>query len=216
MAAVQIGPVHKRDVKRASVMLEHKEEFATILAFDVKIEKEAAEMAENVGVRIFSADIIYHLFDAWTAYLEQLAERRREETKAEAVFPCRFKVLPDSIFHAQDPIILGVSITKGQLRVGTPLVVPSRDMLLIGMVQSIELGRNEVQKAKAGEEVAIKLKTMPGMGNVVGHRHFFEGDEVVSRISRGSIDVLKAHYMKEMSKDDWKVVIKLKELLKIN
>lgn len=33
------------------------------MAFDVRVEREAQEMADSVGVRIFTADIIYHLFD---------------------------------------------------------------------------------------------------------------------------------------------------------
>jgi len=37
--------------------------WAVILAFDVRVEREAQEMADNLGVRIFTADIIYHLFD---------------------------------------------------------------------------------------------------------------------------------------------------------
>lgn len=38
VSVINIGPVHKKDVMRASVMLERKrKEFATILAFDVKV-----------------------------------------------------------------------------------------------------------------------------------------------------------------------------------
>lgn len=38
VSGISIGPVHKKDVMRASVMLERKrKEFATILAFDVKV-----------------------------------------------------------------------------------------------------------------------------------------------------------------------------------
>ena len=37
-----------------------------ILAFDVPISKEARELAEEYGVKIFTADIIYHLFDQFT------------------------------------------------------------------------------------------------------------------------------------------------------
>jgi len=44
--------------------------FAVILAFDVRIEREAQEMADSLGVKIFAADIIYHLFDKFTAYRE--------------------------------------------------------------------------------------------------------------------------------------------------
>ena len=34
-----------------------------ILAFDVRVERDAQEMADSLGVKIFLADIIYHLFD---------------------------------------------------------------------------------------------------------------------------------------------------------
>ncbi len=36
------------------------------------VTKEASELAESTGVRIFTADIIYHLFDQFTAYLAQV------------------------------------------------------------------------------------------------------------------------------------------------
>ena len=62
-AGVRIGPVVRRDVMRASTMLEHDEKFAVILAFDVKVERDAQEMADRENVKIFQADIIYHLFD---------------------------------------------------------------------------------------------------------------------------------------------------------
>lgn len=39
--------------------------WAVILAFDVRVERDAQEMADSLGVKIFSADIIYHLFDAF-------------------------------------------------------------------------------------------------------------------------------------------------------
>ncbi len=47
-------------------------QFAVILAFDVPVTKEASELAESTGVRVFTADIIYHLFDQFTAYLAQV------------------------------------------------------------------------------------------------------------------------------------------------
>lgn len=44
--------------------------WAVILAFDVRVERDAQEMADNVGVKIFSADIIYHLFDSFLKHRE--------------------------------------------------------------------------------------------------------------------------------------------------
>jgi hypothetical protein len=40
--------------------------YACILAFDVAVSKEARELAEEFGVKVFTADIIYHLFDQFT------------------------------------------------------------------------------------------------------------------------------------------------------
>ena len=44
--------------------------FAVILAFDVPVSKEASDLGEELGVRIMTADIIYHLFDQFTDYLK--------------------------------------------------------------------------------------------------------------------------------------------------
>jgi translation initiation factor 5B len=59
----------------------------------VKIEKEAQELAESLGVTIFTADIIYHLFDKFTAYRDELKKKKQEEFKHIAVFPCKLREL---------------------------------------------------------------------------------------------------------------------------
>ena len=42
--------------------------YAVMLCFDVKVDKEAQAYADEVGVKLFTAEIIYHLFDVFTAY----------------------------------------------------------------------------------------------------------------------------------------------------
>lgn len=42
-------------------MVERDKKWAVILAFDVKVDKDAQKMANEVGVQIFTANIIYHL-----------------------------------------------------------------------------------------------------------------------------------------------------------
>jgi translation initiation factor 5B len=54
VSGINIGPVHKKDVIRCSVMLEKAPEFAQLLAFDVSIDKDAADLAKEMGVTIFS------------------------------------------------------------------------------------------------------------------------------------------------------------------
>lgn len=113
-----IGPVHKRDVVKASVMHERgKKEYATILAFDVKIMPDARDLANESNVRIFEADIIYHLFDQFKAYIENLRAEKKKESAEDAVFPCVLKIMPNCVFNKKDPIVLGVDVTEGILKV---------------------------------------------------------------------------------------------------
>ena len=53
VSGVGIGPVHKKDVMRAAVMLEKAKELACILCFDVTIDKDAEKLAEEMGIRLF-------------------------------------------------------------------------------------------------------------------------------------------------------------------
>ncbi|CAF1038142.1 unnamed protein product [Didymodactylos carnosus] len=46
--SINIGPVHRKDVIRSSTQLEREAQWAVILAFDVNIEKDAQEYADNV------------------------------------------------------------------------------------------------------------------------------------------------------------------------
>lgn len=119
IAGTSIGTINKKEVMRASVALEKEPDYACILAFDVDINDRAREYAEHVGVEIFQSDIIYHLQEEFAAYHTDCIERKRD---SHVVFPVQLKIFPDKIFNAKNPIILGVHVEKGSLRIGTPLV----------------------------------------------------------------------------------------------
>nr|ACN36320.1 unknown [Zea mays] len=211
-----IGPVHKKDVMKASVMLERKKEYATILAFDVKVMPDARDLAEESGVRIFVADIIYHLFDQFTAYIKNLKEEKKKESAEEAVFPCVLKIMPNCVFNKKDPIVLGVDVLEGIAKVGTPLCIPSKEFIDIGKIASVEINHKQVDMATKGQKVAIKIiaNNSDEQQRSFG-RHFDMEDELVSRISRRSIDILKQNYREDLTTEDWKLVVKLKSILKI-
>jgi translation initiation factor 5B len=97
VAAVNIGPVHKKDILKcikstsAGGERQHKE-YATILCFDVKVTQEARDFAEEEGIKVFTADIIYHLFDSFTEYVKQCRDERKGDQGRLAVFPCILEV----------------------------------------------------------------------------------------------------------------------------
>lgn len=215
VSGINIGPVHKRDVTKASTMLERRKEYATVLAFDVSVEKEARELAEEVGVRIFTADIIYHLFDKFTAYMEEMKRKRREDVNDDVVFPSICKILPQHVYNKKDPIIVGVDVMEGVLRVGTPLVIRHGDSWLdVGRVASIELNKKQVVTAKKGESVAVKIQHK-STEHIMYGRHFDFQDALVSKMNRSAIDLLKENFRDDLGKEDWLLVIKLKQMFAI-
>lgn len=153
VSTINIGPVHKRDVIQASTMLEKAKELACMLCFDVPVDKEAEKLADELGVRLFkgeslvlsssrldssfvrfksladrlprsprsTADIIYHLFDKFTAYNKEVQDAKKVLAAGDAYWPCRLKII--QTFARRDPIVIGVDILDGTLRVGTPLCV---------------------------------------------------------------------------------------------
>ncbi|CAI9115708.1 OLC1v1016691C1 [Oldenlandia corymbosa var. corymbosa] len=217
VSGIGIGPVHKKDIMKASVMLEKKKEYATVLAFDVRVTPEARELADELGVKIFCADIIYHLFDQFKAYIDNLKEEKKKEAAEDAVFPCILKIIPNCVFNKKDPIVLGVDVLDGIAKVVTNVCdFLISDYIDIGRIASIENNHKAVDYAKKGQQVAIKIVgSNPEEQQKMFGRHFEIDDELVSHISRRSIDVLKANYRDDLSTEEWKLVVKLKHLFKI-
>ena len=133
VCSISIGPVHKKDVMKAMKVLaltgkSVRKEYATILAFDVRVTPEAAKFAEQEGIKIFTAQIIYHLFDEFTLYVKQCQDDRKEEGGTAAVFPCALEIVKDAVFNRGAPIIIGVTVKAGMLKLGTPLCIPEKEV----------------------------------------------------------------------------------------
>ncbi|CAL4899137.1 unnamed protein product [Urochloa decumbens] len=117
VSGCNLGPVHKQDVMKATAMLKKKEEYAAILAFDVKVMPEAFDLAAESGVKIFVADTVYKLVDSFTDHIKKLKEEKKKQYAAEAVFPCTLKILPNHVYHKKDPIVCDVQVLEGVVKV---------------------------------------------------------------------------------------------------
>ncbi|KAI0751738.1 hypothetical protein C8Q80DRAFT_1159100 [Daedaleopsis nitida] len=223
VSGINIGPVHKKDVMRAATMLEKAKELACILCFDVTVDKEAERLADEMGIRLFKADIIYHLFDAFTAYNNEIMEAKRKDAAPQAVWPCRLKII--AVFAKRDPIILGVDILDGTLRVGTPLCVvkidpetQKKEIIDLGKITSLEINHKSydiIKKSQAGGGVAVKIEHAVYQSAKMFGRHFDDKDELYSHITRQSIDVLKASFKADVSNEEWLLIKALKPRLNV-
>ena len=222
--AVGLGPVYKRDVMKCSTMLEKAPEFAIMLCFDVKVDKEAEQYAEEQGVKIFNAEVIYHLFDSFVAYQKEMDEKKREEYSTQVVFPCVLNTI--QIINKRGPMIIGVDVAEGSLRIGTPICTVKYDpetkqkqTLILGKVASLEINHEsvtEVKKGQTGAGVAMRLDD-PSSQQPIWGRHVDEKDVLYSHITRKSIDTLKDPLFRDqVPKTDWLLIKKLKPTFQID
>ncbi|KAI5951334.1 FUN12 [Candida jiufengensis] len=219
--SIGLGPVYKRDVMKAVTMLDKAPELAVMLCFDVKVDKEAEHYADENNIKIFNADIIYHLFDAFTAYQTKLLEARRKEFMEYAVLPCVLKTI--QIINKRNPMIIGVDVIEGAVRIGTPICAVRQDpvtkqpsVMVLGKVSSLEVNHKPADSVKKGQTaagVAMRLEN-PSSAQPVWGRHVDENDNLYSLISRRSIDTLKDPAFRDtVSRDDWLLIKKLRSYL---
>jgi translation initiation factor 5B len=220
-------------------MLEKSPDYAVMLCFDVKVDKDAQQYADEQGIKIFTADIIYHLFDAFTKHMDEQLEKKKEESKMHAVFPCVLSTV--AVFNKTNPIVVGVDVVDGSLKVNTPIAAVrpgpnGKEIISLGRVYvpinriplpnicpltndairtSIERDHKQIPVCKKGQpSVAVKIE-MGGNQPTYG-RQLEDSDTLYSLISRKSIDTLKEFYRKDVSNDEWQLIIKLKPLFDIN
>jgi len=149
-----------------------------------------------------------------------LDEKRKEDLSAIAVFPSICKILPQCVFNTKNPIIVGVEVLEGILKVGTPLCVPTIDDnsdiggLHVGVVTSIKLDGKDQDTARKGSQVAIKIVNEQRPAMTYG-RQFDASHNLHSSLSRASINALKLHFDDELESEDWQLVEKLKETFHI-
>lgn len=221
--SIGLGPVYKRDVMKATAMLDKAKEYAVMLCFDVKIDKEAEQYAAEQNVQIFSADIIYHLFDAFTAYQEKLLEQRRKDFLEYAIFPTVLKTI--QIINKRNPMIIGVDVVEGAVRIGTPICTVKLDpetkqktTMVLGRVTSLEVNHKSVDIVKKGQTnagVAMRLEN-PSSAQPVWGRHVDDKDPLYSLITRRSIDTLKdPAFRDQVARDDWLLIKSLKPIFDI-
>ncbi|AFM98901.1 translation initiation factor IF-2 [Encephalitozoon hellem ATCC 50504] len=202
ISGVSIGTVKKKDMIIVSSMTKKHKEYAVILCFDVVLDREIKDMASSMGVRVFEAKIIYHLLDSYVKFISEEREKNKKMHMEQAVFPVKMSIVPKCIFNSRSPLVIGVHIRDGILKVGTPLCVFKEDEVVrLGIVTSIENNKETVKEATKDQKVAIKIEAKPNLPPRMFGRHFDQEDILYSMITRESINILKKYFSDELTED---------------
>eukprot|EP00743_Colponemidia_sp_Colp-15_P013138 GILK01015161.1.p1 GENE.GILK01015161.1~~GILK01015161.1.p1 ORF type:complete len:592 (-),score=81.54 GILK01015161.1:60-1715(-) len=209
VSSISLGPIHKKHMHHVIAMKRKDPKFGVMLAFDVPVTPEARMMAQENDVTIFSAQIIYHLFDNFTKYYKEYDAMEKKKIRDVAVFPVMLKITRS--IHANDPIILAIDVLRGNLYIGTPVGIMKHGRpFLVGKVTSIQKDNKDVQMGKRGESYAIAINNAADASIKYGN-HFDDTYELISIMSRPSVDAVKT-FPAELDQD---AVNLLRDLVKL-
>ena len=127
-----------------------------ILGFNVDLLPEAKEALPNYPLKVFTNDVVYRLIEDYLKWVEEEKRRMDIEKRAEFAFPGKVKLLPNCVFRASKPAIVGVRVLAGRIRPGQTLL--STEGADIGKIRSIRSGEETVKEAIQGQEVAVAIE----------------------------------------------------------
>ena len=183
----EVGHVNKQDVIEAQNVKDGLKK--VIFAFNVKTLPEAEEQADNLKIKIFSNNIIYHIFEEYKEWTYQRKEREIQEKLERAIRPAKIKLLKGCIFRASNPCIIGVEVVSGFLKKGVRLK-KEKGKKPLGEVKEIQKENKNINSAETGDRVAIKIT------DVTAGRQIFENDVLVTYLTKDDKTLLNEIYEK--------------------
>ncbi|HOQ26584.1 MAG TPA: translation initiation factor IF-2 [Methanomassiliicoccaceae archaeon] len=127
-----------------------------ILAFGVDLLPEAKEALPNYNLKVFASDVVYRLIEDYQAWVAEEKAKMDAEMRSEFAFPGKVKLLPNCVFRASKPAIVGVRVLGGRIRPGQALL--NIEGVEVGKIRSIRSGEEVVKEAIQGQEVAVAIE----------------------------------------------------------
>ncbi len=196
----QIGLISRRDVIDVATLQEHLDRI--ILGFNVEILPEAKEVLLNQDVGVINGGIIYALVQQCEEWINNRTREIEEERKKGMSVPSRFKIIPEYIFRANKPVIVGVKMESGRIKVGDNLI--REDGRYAGTIKSIREGELSKKFAEAPSEVAIAID------GVTLNRQIFPDEPIYTDITEETVKVLRLRPMDEATMRALEEIIKIK------
>jgi translation initiation factor 5B len=151
--SAQVGDINKRDITDVATLNDPMDRI--IIGFNVQFLSEAQEAAASSDVGVKVGDVIYSLIQDTEDWLSKRRMQLDEGRKQRMPMPAKISILPQYIFRAAKPVIVGVKIHSGRIKVGDSLI--KADGRFAGTVRSIREGENSKQFADAPAEVAVSI-----------------------------------------------------------
>ena len=172
-----VGNITRSDILELRTMDE-----PIIFAFNVKVAPDVEKLSKDNKVTVFHSNIIYTLLESHKRWVFERKTRQEQEVLASIHRPGMVRVIPGYVFRQSRPAVFGVDVVKGIIRSGEVL---EKDGKPLGEIKEIQSQGENVQKAEAGEKVALSM-----MDVVVG-KDVQEGDELRVRLTEEDVRKLQ-------------------------
>jgi translation initiation factor 5B len=196
----QIGLISRRDVIDVATLQEPLDRI--ILGFNVEILPEAKDVLLNQDVGVINGGIIYSLVQQCEEWINTRTRDIEEERKKGMSVPSKFKIIPEYVFRANKPVIVGVKIEGGRIKVGDNLI--REDGRYAGTIKSIREGELSKKFAEAPSEVAVAID------GVTLNRQIFPDEPIYTDITEETVKVLRLKPMDEATMKTLEEIIKIK------
>jgi translation initiation factor 5B len=196
----QIGLISRRDIIDVATLQEPLDRL--ILGFNVEILPEAKEVLLNQDVGIITGGIIYSIVQQCEEWIKNTTEEIEEERKKGMSVPSRFAIIPEYIFRANKPVIVGVKVEAGRIKVGDNLI--RDDGRYAGTIKSIREGEISKKFSEAPSEVAIAID------GVTLNRQIFPSEPIYTDITEDTVKMLRLKPMDDATMKVLEEIIKIK------
>ncbi len=201
----RIGKITKKDIIDAGADLKTNPKNALILNFSQKIDDEIKVMAKEYGVEIISNDIIYKLIEDSALWIKNKEVEINREKLQSLTMPFKIRILPNCIFRASSPAIVGVEVTGGTLKQHVSLMT---DMgRKVGKVKSIKDKDDNLKVLEFGKQAAVQIEDL-----IIG-RHAQEDTVLYSFMGEENFRALKKN-TDLLSKDEVQTLKDVAEIMR--
>ncbi|KQB33460.1 MULTISPECIES: translation initiation factor IF-2 [Acidiplasma] len=195
-----IGDITKKDIINVSTLNDPLERI--IIGFNVGISPDGREAMESSDIKVITGDVIYSLIEEASKWLSDKKHELEEEKKNARPVPSKFIIMPDYIFRAAKPVIVGIRVLSGRVKVGDKLITENNKYA--GTIKSLRDGDVNRQFADAGMEVSCAID------GVILNRHIFPDRPIYVDIPESVAKELKNQELSDDIKETLDEIIKIK------
>ncbi len=188
-----IGDINKKDIVKAESTKESGSIYGMVLAFNVKMDEDTKNYAEQKNIPVILNNVIYKVVEEYEEIIDKVKKQKELEKISDLVFPGKLQIMNQYIFRKSGPAIFGGEVVKGIIKPNLKLINSEGE--IVGTIKSIEDKGKSIKEMKKNESYALSVNGMNIGRNVT------ESEIIYSDITERQFRLLKEN-KKFLNSDD--------------